>query len=74
MHHVNAGFPPGLLLRGTDDKVVPPSASMVMYEALVTAGVPVEMHSTPSNLMASRASPSSSLSAARKSPTSSAAT
>ncbi len=41
---VRPGFPPTLLLHGTADKVVPPSASMVMYEALVAAGVPVELH------------------------------
>ena len=33
-----------MLLHGTADKVVPVSASMVMYEALVKAGVPAEMH------------------------------
>lgn len=37
-------FPPALLLHGSADKVVPPSASLVMYEALVKAGVPVELH------------------------------
>jgi acetyl esterase/lipase len=42
--HVSAEFPPTLLLHGTADKVVPPSASMIMYEALVAAGVPVELH------------------------------
>jgi dipeptidyl aminopeptidase/acylaminoacyl peptidase len=33
-----------MLLHGTADKVVPVTASMVMYEALVKAGVPAEMH------------------------------
>ncbi len=33
-----------MLLHGAEDKVVPVSASIVMYEALVEAGVPVEMH------------------------------
>ena len=42
--HVGPGFPPTFLLHGTADKVVPVSASMVLYEALVRAGVPVEMH------------------------------
>ena|SRR5437660_704468 len=42
--HVGPGYPPTFLLHGTADKVVPPSASMVMYEALVAAGVPVELH------------------------------
>jgi acetyl esterase/lipase len=44
LHHVSASFPPTMLLHGTADKVVPVSASMVMYEALASAGVPVEMH------------------------------
>jgi acetyl esterase/lipase len=42
--YVAPDFPPTLLLHGTADKVVPPSASMVMYEALVKAGVPAELH------------------------------
>lgn len=42
--HVTPSFPPAFLLHGTADKTVPVSASMVMYEALVRAGVPVEMH------------------------------
>jgi acetyl esterase/lipase len=42
--HVRAGYPPTFLLHGTADKVVPPSASLVLYEALVKAGVPVELH------------------------------
>jgi acetyl esterase/lipase len=41
---VGPEYPPTFLLHGTDDKIVPPSASMVMYEALVAAGVPVELH------------------------------
>ncbi len=44
LHHVSASFPPTMLLHGTADKVVPVSASIVMYEALSKAGVPVEMH------------------------------
>ncbi|MGE0543701.1 MAG: alpha/beta hydrolase fold domain-containing protein [Dehalococcoidia bacterium] len=42
--HVRPGYPPTFLLHGTADKVVPPSASIVLYEALVAAGVPVELH------------------------------
>ena len=38
-----AGFPPTFLLHGTADRLVPPSASMRMYEALIAAGAPVEM-------------------------------
>jgi acetyl esterase/lipase len=44
LSHVAPAFPPTFLLHGTADKVVPVSASMVLYEALVKAGVPVEMH------------------------------
>ncbi len=44
LHAVTPSYPPTFLLHGTGDKVVPPSASMVMYQALVAAGVPVEMH------------------------------
>ena len=42
--HVAPSYPPTLLLHGTADKVVPPSASMRMYEALADAGVPVDLH------------------------------
>ena len=42
--HVDEHYPPTFLLHGTEDRVVPPSASMVMYETLVAAGRPVEMH------------------------------
>jgi acetyl esterase/lipase len=42
--YVTPDYPPTLLLHGAADKVVPPSASMVMYEALVRAGVPAELH------------------------------
>ena len=42
--HVTPSFPPTLLLHGTADRVVPPSASMRMYEALVAAKVPVELY------------------------------
>lgn len=44
LNYARAGFPPTFLLHGTADKIVPPSASMVMYQALAAAGVPVEMH------------------------------
>ena len=42
--HVTPAFPPTLLMHGTADRVVPPSASLRMYEALVAANVPVELH------------------------------
>ena len=42
--HVTPSYPPTLLLHGTADKVVPPSASMRMYEVLSDAGVPADLH------------------------------
>lgn len=42
--HVSPSFPPTLLIHGGADTTVPPSATMVMYEALVEASVPVELH------------------------------
>jgi acetyl esterase/lipase len=44
LRYVSESFPPTLLIHGTKDQTVPVSASVVMYEALVAAGVPVEMH------------------------------
>ena len=44
LRHVTAGFPPTLLIHGTRDTVVPPLASIRMYEELVAAEVPVELH------------------------------
>ena len=41
---VDKSFPPTFLLHGSADRVVPPSASQRMYEALVAARVPVELH------------------------------
>jgi acetyl esterase/lipase len=37
-------FPPTMLVHGSEDKVVPVSASFVMYEALVRHQVPTELH------------------------------
>jgi acetyl esterase/lipase len=42
--HVTSEYPPTLLLHGTADRIVPPSASIRMYEVLVSAQVPVELH------------------------------
>ena len=42
--HVSEGYPPTFLAHGTTDTTVPVSASLRMYEALVAAGVPVELH------------------------------
>jgi acetyl esterase/lipase len=44
LRYVSPSFPPTLLIHGTKDQTVPVSASVVMYEALVDDGVPVEMH------------------------------
>lgn len=44
VHHVTGEFPPTMLIHGTADTTVPPAASLVMYEALVKARVPVELH------------------------------
>lgn len=44
IRHARADFPPTFLLHGTADKVVPPSASLRMFEALAQAGAPVELH------------------------------
>jgi acetyl esterase/lipase len=43
IEYVSASFPPTFLLHGSADKVVPPSASLRMYEALSKAGAPVEL-------------------------------
>lgn len=43
IEYVSPGFPPTMLLHGTLDKVIPPSASMRMYEALSAAGVTVDL-------------------------------
>ena len=44
VRQVSAGYPPTFLAHGTTDTTVPVSASVRMYEALVAAGVPVELH------------------------------
>ncbi len=44
MTHVSGEFPPTLLIHGTGDTTVPPLASVRMYEELVAAKVPVELH------------------------------
>ncbi|WP_195210537.1 alpha/beta hydrolase [Actinomarinicola tropica] len=44
LSHVTADFPPTMLIHGTADETVPPLASIRMYEALVEAKVPVELH------------------------------
>lgn len=42
--HVSAQTPPTFLFSTTDDATVPIMNSVMFYSALVTAGVPVEMH------------------------------
>ena len=44
VHHVTPQFPPTLLVHGTNDATVPVSASVRMYEELVAAGVPADLH------------------------------
>lgn len=44
LHYVRPGFPPTLLLHGNADELVPAKASMRMYEALLEARVPAELH------------------------------
>jgi acetyl esterase/lipase len=44
VHHVSADFPPTMLVHGTSDTTVPVSASVRMYEELVAAGVPADLH------------------------------
>ena len=44
VRHVSPSYPPTFLAHGTTDTTVPVSASLRMYEALVAAGVPVELH------------------------------
>jgi acetyl esterase/lipase len=42
--HVSAAFPPTFFLHGGADRVVPPSASILMHEALRSAGVETDLH------------------------------
>ncbi len=44
LHLVGPSFPPTMLVHGSEDKVVPVSASFVMYEALVRHNVPTDLH------------------------------
>ena len=44
VQHVSPSYPPTFLAHGTTDTTVPVSATMRMYEALVEAGVPTELH------------------------------
>ena len=44
LHQVSPDSPPTFLAHGTTDRTVPVSSSLRMYEALVEAGVPVELH------------------------------
>lgn len=44
IEYVHADFPPTFMLHGTADKVVPPTASVRMYEALADVGARVELH------------------------------
>ncbi|MEJ2130750.1 MAG: alpha/beta hydrolase [Gammaproteobacteria bacterium] len=44
IEYVHAQFPPTFMLHGTADKVVPPTASLRMYEELAAVGARVELH------------------------------
>ena len=44
VRQVGPDFPPTMLIHGTADETVPSLATLVMYEALAEAGVPVELH------------------------------
>lgn len=43
LHAVHPGFPPTFLVHGTGDELVPPKASLAMFDALVEAGVSAEL-------------------------------
>jgi len=42
--YADANYPPTLLLHGTSDDRVPHATTMVMYQKLADAGVPVDLH------------------------------
>jgi acetyl esterase/lipase len=44
VEHVKPGFPPTLLLHGTDDRLVPMDGTLGLYKALRDAGAPAELH------------------------------
>lgn len=44
INYANEEFPPTFLLHGNADDIVPPITSQRMYEKLLQAGVPTEMH------------------------------
>ena len=44
LSHVSPDFPPTFFLHGGADRIVVPSASVVMYEALRKAGVETDLH------------------------------
>lgn len=43
VRQVHEGFPPTFLIHGTGDELVPPQASLLMYQALIDAGVSTEL-------------------------------
>jgi acetyl esterase/lipase len=44
IEYVHKGFPATLLIHGNRDQLVPPRASLMMYDALITAGASAELH------------------------------
>jgi acetyl esterase/lipase len=44
LEYTRAGFPPTLLITGNNDETVSAASSFRLYEALIAAGVPAELH------------------------------
>jgi acetyl esterase/lipase len=44
IHYARTSFPPTMLLQSSQDEMVPRQQSIKMYEALIDAGAPVELH------------------------------
>jgi acetyl esterase/lipase len=44
LSYVRPGFPPTIILHGTADQSIPVAASVKLYQAMIDAGVPVELH------------------------------
>jgi acetyl esterase/lipase len=42
--HITPDYPPSFLLSGTADFIVPPQATLALFEALQSHGVPAELH------------------------------
>jgi acetyl esterase/lipase len=42
--HITPSYPPSFLLSGTADFIVPPHATLALFEAMLAHGVPAELH------------------------------